>query len=456
MSFETFLVDESKRVSDALIKIEANTMGCVFITNREKAILGIATDGDIRRFLISGNPLESPVHQCMNKSFVKAHTRTPRENILKLLDHRIQIVPILDDQGRLVDIVTRKSFPLRQESVVVARSKSPVRVSFGGGGSDLTHYFVENGGAVMNATITMYTHCSLRKREDQKITIHSLDLKKVFQYENFSDLCQQSQADDRNLIAAVIRLIEPGFGFDLQLYSDFPMGSGLGGSAAVLSSVIGCFNQFREDRWDNYEISEIAFQAERIFSEIAGGWQDQYATVFGGFNFMEFTDQSNLVHPLKLSPEVLLELQENLIFGYVGGVHHSGDIHKGQKSRFDSDPKVRELVAKNKEITYRQKNLLLRGNLDEFGHTLHETWELKRQLSEAISTPEIDQLYQMAKNAGAHGGKLLGAGGGGFLLFYVDPKVRFGVQSQLAEKGVKLYPLNFEDKGLQAWSVRQS
>lgn len=180
----------------------------------------------------------------------------------------------------------------------------------------MTHYFSsEEGGAVINTTISLYSHATLRIREDEQVTVHSLDLGETLQAD---DLPSALVADGRfRLIQALLRAINPDFGFELFLHSDFPMNSGLGGSAAVSAAVLGCFNQFRRDQWDPYELAEIAFQAERHYLGIAGGWQDQYATVFGGFNFMEFRMDQNIVHPLRIHPDTLLELEECLILSGV-------------------------------------------------------------------------------------------------------------------------------------------
>ena len=140
------------------------------------------------------------------------------------------------------------------------------------------------------------------------------------------------------LIKSVIRLIKPPYGFDLDVSADFPVGSGLGGSAVVSSAIIGCFNEFRSDQWDRHEIAEMAFQAERLMLNIPGGWQDQYATVFGGFNHMEFSSDQNTIVPLRLEPTVIAELEESLVLCYTGHNHDSGAVHRDQK---DPAPKQR-------------------------------------------------------------------------------------------------------------------
>jgi D-glycero-alpha-D-manno-heptose-7-phosphate kinase len=222
----------------------------------------------------------------------------------------------------------------------------------------------------------------------------------------------------------------------------------------VSAAVLGCFNQFRQDRWDLHELAELAFQAERLYLGIAGGWQDQYATVFGGFNFMEFRMEQNIVHPLRIHEDTLLELEESLVLCDTGMPHESGDIHQDQRQHMQQDG-IREKVQSNVELTYKMRNHLLRGRLLQFGQTLHESWQFKRQFSSKISNSRFDQIYEDARANGAVGGKLLGAGGGGFFLFFVTPFRKHQLVANLESSGLKTQPFRFEQEGLRAWSARE-
>ena len=161
-----------------------------------------------------------------------------------------------------------------------------MRVSFGGGGSDLTHYFRTNSGAVVNAAVSIYSHGSMRVREDSKIIIRSLDLDASLTANSLEEALMQK--GPFGLIQSLLHVVQPNYGFELYLNSDYPVGSGLGGSATLSAVVLGCFNMLRKDKWTQHELAEIAFQAERLHLGIAGGWQDQYAAVFGGFNLLNF------------------------------------------------------------------------------------------------------------------------------------------------------------------------
>lgn len=452
MQIDKFLITENATLREALSRIELNHHGVVFVADTHGRVTGLATDGDIRRALLHGRTLDDVISTCINADFIFEGPSTPREALLKKLDHRIHVIPLLDSNRRLVGVVSRDHLPVRAEEAVFARARSPVRISFGGGGSDLTHFFSGQDGAVINTTISLYSHATLRIRDDEKITIHSLDLKDSLYADNLKHAL--GMEDRFGLIRALLRTLQPDFGFDLHLQSDFPMNSGLGGSAVVSAAILGCFNQFRLDQWDLHELAELAFQAERLYLGVAGGWQDQYATVFGGFNFMEFRMDQNIVHPLRIHQDILLELEESLILCDTGTTHDSGDIHQDQRRQMAGQG-VRQHVKTNVELSYKIRNQLLRGRLHDFGRSLHEAWQFKRQFSSKISTDRLDQIYEEARAHGALGGKLLGAGGGGFFLFYVPPFRKHELIQHLEAQQLKVRPFRFEQEGLRAWAVRE-
>ena len=440
-------------LKEALARIESNHHGIIFVVDEVGVVFGVATDGDIRRKLLQDGSLEDSISSCANTNFVWADLSTPRETLLKQLDHRIETIPILNAQKQLISIVSRSHLPVFNEKRTYARARSPVRISFGGGGSDLTHYFASETGAVINATISLYSHATLRVRDDYRVEIHSRDLNESLISENLQDAL--TRECNFGLIQSLLKVVQPEFGFELYLHSDFPMSSGLGGSAVVSAAILGCFNQFRQDKWDLHELAELAYQAERLYFGIAGGWQDQYATVFGGINFMEFRMEQNIVHPLRIPVDILLELEESLVLCDTGNAHDSGNIHQDQQRHMQQE-NVQKKVQENVDLTYVIRNHLLRGRLLQFGQSLNEVWGLKRQFSDKISNPFLDQIYDGAMQNGAIGGKLLGAGGGGFFLFYALPFQKHKLVQWLESQGLKIHPFRFDPEGLRAWSVRES
>jgi D-glycero-alpha-D-manno-heptose-7-phosphate kinase len=452
VQLSNFLIPEDQSLHEALALLETNHHGFILTTNSSGAVTGLATDGDLRRMLLDGASLNVTIGSCANTNFIWADNATPREILLKQLDNNIRVIPLLDGNHHLIGLITRDHIPVQTEEAVYARARAPVRISFGGGGSDVTHYFSEVGGAVINASISLYSHATLRIRDDKKIIIRSMDLNDTLYADDLAaGLKQEGQF---RLILSLLKVIRPIYGFELFLHSDFPMNSGLGGSAVVSASILGCFNQFRRDQWDQHELAELAFQAERLHLGVTGGWQDQYATVFGGFNFMEFKMDQNVVHPLRVHSTTILELEESLILCDTGTTHDSGNIHLDQRLEMQKQD-IRKQVQRNVDLTYRIRNHLLRGRLHEFGQALDEAWQIKRQLSSKISNTRLDEIYDSALVHGALGGKLLGAGGGGFFLFYVSPYRKHQLVTHLVAQGLQVRPFRFEQEGLQAWTARE-
>ena len=439
-------------IEDAFRQLNSNQMGVLFTEDADSRIIGCVTDGDIRRRLLVDGDLNAPLSDFMNTNFVWARVGTPREQILKLLDHRVHFVPILDDGHQLIDICSRDDFAAEAEAEVFARARAAARITFGGGGTDLTHFFVDQGGIVINATINRYAHATLRKRADSSVRIYSHDLKKSVEAASPADLQLDGTLD---LLVSVVKLIQPNFGFEMEVAADFPVGSGLGGSASVAAAVIGCFNEFRSDPWDRHQISEMAFQAERLILNIPGGWQDQYATVFGGFNYMEFSAEHNVILPLRLEQKTVAELEEALVLCYTGRSHDSGTIHRDQRARLVApESKPAESGGRKKELTLEMKRKLLRGDVYGYGELLHAAWLLKREDSPLITDSELDRIYSLAMANGALGGKILGAGGGGYFLFFVPPFQQYRVFDALSEEGYPCERIMFDESGLKSWRTR--
>lgn len=450
---DKFVVDECETIKRALLKVEENSCGLIFVKNNAEKIVGLATDGDIRRGLLQGNTLEDNISKCINYEYIWASVDAPREMLIKKLDGHIKFIPLLDELGKLKSIISKDHLPLEDEKAVYIRSRAPVRMSFGGGGSDLTHYFEKNSGAVINTTISIYSHATMRVRNDRKIIINSFDLGETLTADSLDEL--SNNKGPFGLIKSLIQIIKPNYGFEICLNSDFPMGSGLGGSATLSAVILGCFNMLRKDKWNQHELAEIAFQAERLHLGISGGWQDQYAAVFGGFNFIEFHSEENIISPIRLQPEITMELEESLILCDTGISHYSGKIHDHQKQTMSSEA-VQKMVKKNVELTYLIRKYLLKGELVKFAKCLDTAWRLKRNFSSMISNEHIDAIYEGALENGALGGKLLGAGGGGFFIFYVPPFKKNAFITYLKSKNLQIQPFSFEPDGLKTWAFRET
>ncbi len=445
------VIDNNAKINNALKLLEKNTKGFILVEDESKSIVGVITDGDIRRNFLKGGKLEDNVMSCVNLDFTKGSVETPKELLLKKLDQNIKFIPILDSNNRLIRVITKNYIPINKEKNVYYRSKSPVRISFGGGGSDTSLFFLKNKGAVINTTVSLFTHSILKIRSDSKIIFNSNDLNDSIQFSNIEEMINYD--GKFGLIKSIVQAVNPKYGFELYIDSDYPMNSGLGGSAVVASSILGCFNQLRIDKWDQYEISEIAYQAERLHLGVHGGWQDQYATVFGGLNFMEFNKKQNIINPIRLSNDIMLQLEDSLVLCYTGTTHDSGNIHLDQKKK-TKEKDVNNRIIKNVELTYEMRNLLLKGKLDQFGKCLDMAWKLKRSFSSKISNKFLNNVYDEALKNGAYGGKLLGAGGGGYFLFYCPSNNRNRLINWINKSKLTYTPISFDNKGLQSWTVR--
>jgi D-glycero-alpha-D-manno-heptose-7-phosphate kinase len=334
---------------------------------------------------------------------------------------------------------------------LIIRSKAPLRISFAGGGTDVPPYPEERGGAVLSTTINKYAYATLIPRKDDTINVKSLDYDIVAKYHTDEKLFYNGELD---LIKAVINNMGTTQGLDLFMHSDAPPGSGLGSSSTVVVTLVGIFQKWLNRPLTHYDIAELAYKIERVDLNIKGGKQDQYAATFGGFNYIEFNAESTIVNPLRIHRTVLNELEYSLLLVYTGRTRLSANIIKEQMDKYiKKEKKSIEALDEMKTICIDMKNALLKGNLGEFGELLHKGWEHKKKLASKISNPEIDKLYQTARQNGAVGGKLLGAGGGGYLLLFCDFDKKHIIAEKLEKLGGQPVDFGFDFKGLQNWSV---
>jgi len=334
---------------------------------------------------------------------------------------------------------------------MIIRSKAPLRISFGGGGTDVPPYPEERGGVTLNTTINKYAYSTIMPSTDGEIKVTSLDYDIVAKYGPGKRLPYDGELD---LVKATINKMGPVEPLHLFLHSDAPPGSGLGSSSTVCVALVQALKHYLGLAMDSYEIAERAYDIERKDLGISGGLQDQYAAAFGGFNFTEFLGDRVIVNPLRIRRDTLNELEYRLLLCYTGGTRLSANILDEQTRRFvDKEEDVVASLDYIKELAIRMKRHLLRNELDDFGQMLHEGWMHKRTLASAITTPGIDRLYEIAREHGAQGGKLLGAGGGGYLLLFCEFDRKHIVAEKLEQAGGQLVEFGFEKDGAQSWEV---
>ena len=334
---------------------------------------------------------------------------------------------------------------------MIVRSKAPLRISFGGGGTDIPPYTEERGGAVLSTTIDKYAYCTLVERQDGSINLKSRDYDVAVKYQVNGKVRYDGNLD---LVKAAIKVLGVKTGLDLFLHSDAPPGSGLGTSSAMVVALVGACKQWLKLSLSDHEIAELAYHIERDEAGIRGGKQDQYAATFGGFNFIEFFGDKTVINPLPINRDTLNELEYRLMLCYTGGTRLSAGIIDNQvRDYIQKKDNVVQALDHTKELAFAMKSALLLSNINEFGLLLHEAWCWKKRFSDKVTDPAIDELYEMARRNGAIGGKLLGAGGGGYLLFLCEFDKWHVAAEKLEEAGGKIVSFTFNLRGMQSWEV---
>jgi D-glycero-alpha-D-manno-heptose-7-phosphate kinase len=340
---------------------------------------------------------------------------------------------------------------------MIIRARAPLRISFAGGGTDLSPYVEDHGGLVLNATIDRYAYATLRFHDNHLIRVNSLDYQTVADYGVGDPLIYDGKFD---LIKACLRRLGPSIahqepGMELYLETEAPPGSGLGASSALVVAVIGALRAWRRFPLDKYEVARLAWEVERKDVGVPGGLQDQYAAVFGGFNLIEFHSQAKVVvNPLRIEPRIVNELQYNMLLVFTGATRTSSGIIDAQVSSLkEQRPVVVDAMNRMKALAIEAKDALLTGRLDDLGQILHEEFLEKKRTADAVATPHMEEMYEEVRRLGVLGGKVSGAGGGGFMFLYCPFDCKPAVSEQIRKMGGEVVPMAFEPEGMQSWTV---
>ncbi|MCO5235685.1 MAG: dehydrogenase [Chitinophagaceae bacterium] len=341
---------------------------------------------------------------------------------------------------------------------MIYRSKAPLRIGLAGGGTDVSPYCDLHGGAILNATISLYAYAHIEPIHQQEIVLEAADRKEILHYPADQLLPLDGRLD---LLKGVYNRIKQdyglpaGKGFKLQTFVDAPAGSGLGTSSTLVVAVIGVFAEMLKLPLGEYDIARYAFDIERKYLELAGGRQDQYAATFGGVNYMEFYAHDKvIVNPLRIRSEYLRELENNLVLFYTASNRESAAIIKEQQKNVHEKRETPiEAMHQLKEQSRWMKEALLTGRINEIGEILDFGFKQKRKMAANISNPLIEEIYDTAKKSGASGGKISGAGGGGFMVFYCPGNTRYRVIDALSEFEGEVKQYTFTKSGLLSWSV---
>lgn len=340
---------------------------------------------------------------------------------------------------------------------MVYRSKAPLRIGLAGGGTDVSPYCDLYGGAILNATVSLFAYANVEIIPQPRILFQTMDRKETQEFDWQQKLPLNGSLD---LLKGVYNRIQSQFGmpekgFKLSTYVDAPAGSGLGTSSTLAVAIVGVFAEMLNLPLGEYDIAQLAYEIERKELCMAGGRQDQYAATFGGVNFMEFmAGDKVIVNPLRIKQQYLFELENNLVLYYTSTTRESARIIEKQTANV-LDKKERSIDAMHqlKQQALMMKEALLKGRLNEIGEILDFGFQQKRQMAEGISNPLIEEIYASAKSAGATGGKISGAGGGGFMTFYCPGNTKYAVIEALVNFGGYVKPYQFVDHGLMTWSM---
>ncbi len=341
---------------------------------------------------------------------------------------------------------------------MIIRARAPLRLGFAGGGTDVSPYCDIYGGSVLNATIDRYAYAIIKPLKEPYIKFVSTDQ----QREELTPLSNQLELNGKlDLHKAVYKAIintynngEP-ISLELTTFCDAPAGSGLGSSSTLVVVMIRVFAELLNLPLDDYSIAHLAFKIERVTCGLQGGRQDQYAATFGGFNFMEFYENDRaVINPLRIKNWILCELEASLLLFYTGVSRESAKIIAEQSSNVKSgSPEAMEAMHGLKQEALLMKECLLKGDFDGIVESMRKGWESKKRSAKSVSNPHIGEIFNAAIKAGALAGKLSGAGGGGFFIFFVPPDKRMGVIRVLNKFEGQVSNCHFTKHGTQAWRI---
>jgi len=327
-----------------------------------------------------------------------------------------------------------------------------------GGGTDVSPYSELYGGNVLNAAIDMYAYCTIRRSDDGVVEFRAPDLDEHWRSDAVAELAIN---DPLMLHKAVYNRIVRDFhggeplSVSVTTYADAPPGSGLGTSSTMVVAILRAYQELLRLPLGEYDIAQLAYDIERKDCAFAGGKQDQYAATFGGFNFMEFhSDDRVIVNPLRVRTEIINEIENSMLLYYTGRSRESANIIKEQiNSARSGNEQSLEAMHRVKESATKMKEALLKAEIGTMAKILGEAWQAKRAMAQSISNPHIEKIYERVMNAGVLSAKISGAGGGGFMMLFVEPTLRLDVMAAISDLPGSFYRFHFSKEGAQGWPV---
>ena len=326
------------------------------------------------------------------------------------------------------------------------RARAPLRIGMAGGGTDVDPYASTKGGCVFNTTINKYAYCTLVPRNDNIMNVRSHYFGRYKANLKNGPLKLDGNMD---LIKAVTNYFELDQGFNIDIHSDVPAGSGLGGSSTMIVAMIAAVSNWIGKKMTNYEMADLAYRLEREDIGLKGGKQDQYAAVFGGFNLLDVKKKVT-VNPVTIDKDIINELQCRSVMCFTGMSRESAKIIDTQIKSFNAGQNI-DALNESKKLAKKMSEEIQKGNIDSAGELLDQSWQYKKQFSTSVSNRNINSLYSGAKAKGAIGGKVSGAGGGGFMYFICKYDKKPSVVQELKKRGAEVTDFMFEPEGVVTW-----
>jgi len=341
---------------------------------------------------------------------------------------------------------------------MIVRARAPLRLGLAGGGTDVAPYCDVHGGYVLNATIDRYAYAVIKTSDEPFLRFLATD-QQAEKVKHISDPLELNGVLDlhKAVYKEMIKRFNDGKPIPLELstFCDAPAGSGLGSSSTLVVVMIRAFTELLNLPLDDYTIAHLAYQIERVDCGLQGGRQDQYSATFGGFNFMEFyADERAVINPLRIKNWIICELEASLLLFYTGVSRESAKIIADQSGNMTSGAvEAVEAMHGIKREALVMKECLLKGDFDGIVESMRQGWDSKKRSAKTVSNPHIDAIYNAAIGAGALAGKVSGAGGGGFMMFFVPPDRRMDVVRALNRFEGQVSNCHFTKHGTQAWRV---
>ena len=418
MALKSYFITASSTGKDFLEKINRTKHKALFVVDEHNALIGTATEGDFRRFFLTHNQAGATVSDFFNRNPISIYENDRSYHDILKYDLTKGAIPVLNSHDEVIDVYDPKkqksywSRNLEKSFIAIA----PTRISFAGGGSDLSRWFKSEAGLTVNLGIKKYARVHFSTNQDHTISIHSENTGEELLIPVESLMTYKDKK--LKIVISVLQKMRISEGLNIKIYCDFEPGTGLGGSSSLTVALIKGLTHLNNHHISAYDMFKLAYECERIDCGIIGGWQDFIPSTFGGLCITHYNKENINVLKLDLDATTLEQTLSNLFMVRVGKIRSSSDVHEKIQKESDTDKYYHTM---KQVVSLAEKVVLILGGAEtrDLGKILNEGWQAKKEISPHISNPLLDERYEFLLRSGATGGRLLGAGGSGYFLMYV-------------------------------------